>query len=141
MEWNVPCVEEDLLTDGRDDVTATSDEYVDFPMPDVRSDWRTANQNNKLGGCWLHKNFTYEELCGLEESLFQRRVLADVPTPDVQEYHERLKRQTQFKAKRCFKAVEQPKECEASRDEVAKEIKERLKAEVLKELLAELKGS
>lgn len=145
MEWTIPCVEdEEFMTDDQKTVSATSSEYIDIPMPDVRSDWKTAKAEDKLGGCGLHKNFTYEELCDLEESLFQRRLLADVPTPDVIEYHEQLKKKTQFKAKkRRFQASakDEAPEVEFNKEELAKEIKEKLKAEVLKELLAEIKGS
>jgi hypothetical protein len=140
MEWNTPNLD-DVKTCGK---TWFGDEYLDIAMPDVRKEWSSAKQNNTLGGCGLHKNFTYDDLCDLEESLFQRRLLADVQTPDVLEHYERLKKQTQFKSKRRFKPAEQPeeaREAEVSRDEIAKEIKEKLKAEVLKELLAELKGS
>jgi len=114
---------------GWDDV----DGWQDVPMPDIRNDWKKASSDGQLTGCGLHKNFTYDELCELEKSLSERRIMAGVPTPDVIEYYEAQKK-TQYKHKRNFTA-----RTTLDTEESLKALKERLKREILKELLEELK--
>lgn len=121
-------------------LSTESGEYVDIPIVDVRHEWKTAKANNAVGGCGLHKNFTYEDLCELENSLFERRLLAGVQTPDVVEYLDEQKKHTKHRIKRSFKKVEEtPAEPEVKADGL-KELKEKLKKEIMKELLDELKG-
>lgn len=124
------------------ETTWSGDSYLDAPMPDVRNDWKNAKENGTVGGCGLHKNFSYEELCALEESLFERRLLAGVPTPDVLKHLEDQGKGYKYTRKRAFKKEEpKPAEPTATKEEITKELKENLKQEVLKELLAELKGN
>ena len=138
MSWDTP----NLLEKKTCEMTRIPHDDEDgYPMPDVRNEWKTSKENNALGGCGLHKNFTYEDLCELEESLFQRRLLAGVPTPDVLKHLEDQGKSHKFTRKRAFKKEEpKPAEPTATKEEITKELKENLKQEVLKELLAELKG-
>ena len=112
----------------------TSIEFEDLPMPDIRNDWK---QSSSLHGCGLHKNFTFNELCELEESLCERRILADVPTPDVIEFKNRQSKH-KYNYKRNFPKIENV--AKEEEQESFKSLKEKLKKELLKELLDEIKN-
>lgn len=118
------------------------DLIVDIAMPDIRQNWQAANESKELHGCGLHKNFNYEELCSLESSLRERRILADVPTADVVEFKEQKKKVHRFTSERIFgKTKKKADELIELKDQLKKEIMKELAAELsIKELLAEVRA-
>jgi hypothetical protein len=110
--------------------------WVDMPDVDIRREWAAANENNELKGCGLHRDFSYDEIASLEESLRNQRIMADVPTPDVLEWKEKHGKTPYRHRKPCFANSYEAEE----KEESIASLKKKLKQEILKELLEELKS-
>ncbi len=58
------------------------DYYIEESMPNIKIAWETTKNENKLNGCGVHKNLTYEEIEKVQKSLFEMRFLAGIETVD-----------------------------------------------------------
>jgi hypothetical protein len=125
---------------------------MDVPVPDVRKEHVAAAEKGELRGCGLHKNFSYEDIVGVQESLRQRRILTGVPTPDVIEFYRdkdgdnilpledlsHVGGRTQYRYGDVQKTLLQA--CEYEMYDIKDRLREELKHELMSELLKEITG-